>query len=268
MKSLFFFFLLLNAVYFYFQSDWFNDPAPAMIIQQPAMPSGVERLSLLRERGLNSSSAVVADTNEEAQNLPAPAKPAPALAPAPKKVQEIVPEVELITPEPEAEEPPPRQVKVPEAACFTLGPLGQLAQTGRAEKAISALGLNFNRRQESHRTPKGYWVYLPASVSYRSAQRKVKEMQKKGLKDLFIMGKGSHKNAISLGLFKSKGAADERFQRVRSMGLKAILETQYRVTKQVWLDISVPGNQTAAVANVTELAETFPKASLTQHKCN
>lgn len=264
MKSLFFFFLLINVVYFYFQSDWFNDPAPDVIIQQPVMSPGVERLTLLRERGLNLSSIAATDADIEVQNLPAPAKPKPA----PKKVREIVPEEELITSEPEPEELPPRQVKVPEAACFTLGPFDQLAQTGRAEKAISVLGLNFNRRQESRRTPKGYWVYLPASVSYRSAQRKVKEMQKKGLKDLFIMGKGSHKNAISLGLFKSKGAADERFQKVRGMGLKAILEIQYRTTKQVWLDISVPGNQTATVANVTELAETFPKASLTQRKCN
>lgn len=262
MKSIFLFFLLINVAYFYFQSDWFNDPAPTVIVQQPAMPPGAEKLSLLRERGLSSPSTVDAEMGREAQ--------APLLPVEPKPAQEKPPEMALKQEPvaPAAEEPAPRQPKSAETVCFTIGPFSQAAQASRAAEAISALGADVNRRQEAHRTPKGYWVYLPSSVSYRSAKRKVKEMQKKGLKDLFIMGKGSHKNAISLGLFRNKSAAEKRFQKVKAMGLKAVMEAQYHVTKQAWLDISLPGDQTTTVANVAEMVETFPKVSLTQRKCD
>jgi hypothetical protein len=137
----------------------------------------------------------------------------------------------------------------------------------RALKAVRKLGVSVNRRQESQRTPKGYWVYLPPSKSYQAAKRKVAEMQKKGLTDLFIMGNGSQKNAISLGLFKSKEAAEDRFTQVKNLGLKAVFETQYRLSQQSWLDMSVAGDQTATVAALTEVSEGFPGASLAQRKC-
>ena len=81
------------------------------------------------------------------------------------------------------------------------------------------------------------------------------------------MGKGSRKNAISLGLYKSKETAEERFKQVQKLGLKAAFETQYRVSEQSWLDMSLAGDQTAAVAALTEIAEEQPATTLTQRKC-
>jgi cell division septation protein DedD len=164
-------------------------------------------------------------------------------------------------------QPPAKAVKSTELACFTLGPFSQASLASQTAEAISALGITVERRQELQRTPRGYWVYLPSLKSYAEARDKVKEMKGQGLSDLFIMGKGSHQNAISLGLFKSKQAAQDRYKQVQAMGIDAILEVQYREKKQGWLDMSVPGDQTTAIAALSEMAEETPGINLTQRKC-
>jgi hypothetical protein len=277
MKALFLFFLMLNAAYFYYQSEVQDDAAAPTILKQPVLPSGVDSLVLLRERGLG---IVAEPTQTDVRQDAAPTaaarnKPAEAVSEAAVNQKTVnadrVTKVEVspvITASKRAgDKSPVAPEKSVEPACFTLGPFEQANAANRAAETISALGVSVAHREESQRTPKGYWVYLPAAKSYLAAKRMVTELQKKGLTDLYIMGKGSRENAISLGLFNNKTTAEERFQQVSKMGLKAVFETQYRESKQVWLDMSVAGNQTATVATLTEMAEGLPNASLTQRQC-
>jgi hypothetical protein len=132
---------------------------------------------------------------------------------------------------------------------------------------ISALGVSVKQRQVSQRKPIGYWVYLPSFKTYDAALKRVKALQKKGMTDLFIMGKGEHKNAVSLGLFKSKDAADERYRLIKGMGLSVLMDTQYRVKTLAWLDLAVPGNETTTIASLTEVEEEHSSTNLTQRKC-
>jgi hypothetical protein len=81
------------------------------------------------------------------------------------------------------------------------------------------------------------------------------------------MGKGNHQNAISLGLFTRESAANSRFQQVKKLGLKAVLEIQYRTNKQTWLDLAVPGEQSATVAKITEMVDGLQRAKLGQTEC-
>jgi hypothetical protein len=259
MKTLFLFFLLLNAAYFYFQTSAEDDSATTVLLKQPQLPAGSKPLVLLRERGLRgveSGQVATASSKNSSQET--------AVNQAKQVLANKTPELSAKPREKKITLEPKKSV---EAACFTFGPFAESGLADRAVEAASALGVTVDRRQESQRTPKGYWVYLPPSSSYQAAKRKVTEMKKKGLKDLFIMGKGSQKNAISLGLFKNKEAAEDRFTQVKQLGLKAAFETQYRVSEQSWLDMSVAGDQTATVAALTEMAEDFPEASLTQRKC-
>jgi len=259
MKTFFLFFLLVNVVYFYFQSSAEDESERSVLLTQPTLPAGAKPLVLLRERGLKGSVSVPVDavpSNNKPVKLaskgsePSLAKKSPVIPP--KRTEKKV---------------APKPQKSAEAACFTFGPFSKADSADKAVKAAKALGVSVERRRESQRTPKGYWVYLPPSKSYRAAKRKVSEMQKKGLTDLFIMGEGSRKNAISLGLFKSKKTAEDRLKQVSKMGLKAKFETQYRVSEQTWLDMVVAGDQTSTVAALTEVTESFASASLTQRKC-
>jgi len=242
-KVIFLFFLLLNAAYFYMQFDGTGEPATSTVLQQPPLPQGVDKLILLRERGLGGENAL-----QKTAGRPQ-AKPIDTKLPPPEASQEKSPRASH------------------EPACFTLGPFVKANVVKRSSKAIAALGVDVEQRKVSQRTPRGYWVYLPASKSYQAAKRKVTELQKKGLKDVYIMGKGSHKNAISLGLFTRENAARNRFQQVKKLGLKAVLETQYRVTEQTWLDIMVPGGQGGAIVTITEMADGLRGGELDQRQC-
>jgi len=237
LKILFLFFLLLNAVYFYTQFDDTTELASSTVLKQPPLPQGVDKLILLRERGLGG------------ENAPLPESPADK--PSAQPIDMLAKPLEL------QDEP----------SCFTLGPFTSADVAKRSSGTLAALGVDVKYREISQRTPRGYWVYLPSSKSYQAAKRKVTELQKKGLNDLYIMGKGSHQNAISLGLFTRESAANSRFQQVKKLGLKAVLETQYRTNKQTWLDLTLPGDQAATVANITEMVDGLQRAKLGQAEC-
>lgn len=257
MKILFLFFLLVNVAYFYVQYDDANQPASS-ILKQPPLPKGVEQLTLLRERGLGGE-----NTQPSAQALRKPSAQKVQKAP---RLKPVAPPTKVAAKKfKPKKQSPPQKLRGP--ACFTIGPFATAEIASRSAATLVKLGVDVERRQISRRIPKGYWVYLPPSKSYQASKRKVSELQKRGLKDLFIMGKGRRKNAISLGLFKRKGAADDRYQRVRKMGLKAILETQYRVSEQAWLDMVVLDGKPSTVAAITEMADGLPQTELSQRKC-
>lgn len=261
MKTLFLFFLLINAAFFYFQNNIEDGSPTSTLLAQPKLPVGASSLVLLRERGLGGSESVKEVADQGKEKAPVAEAEIAGIEVLPPKLVEKAP----VSPAKPVEKKAPQ--KSAEAACFTFGPFVKGERAELAIKSAKALSVKVDRRQESQRTPKGYWVYLASSTSYQAAKRKVAELQKKGVKDLFIMGKGSRKNAISLGLFKNKDVARARLKQVKKLGLKAVLETQYRVSEQSWLDMSVAGDQTATVASLTEMAERFPEASLTQRKC-
>ncbi len=258
MRLIFVFFLLLNAAYFYWQSEWFSGQRESEILAPSLLPPGVDSLVLLRERGLGSAIA---------GNEPAPETvPSPIVATAPPRQTTVAPTPREASPASKLA-PAPKKPTPAELACFTLGPFIKSADVGKVTKQVRAVNAWLEQREVSRRTPKGYWVYLPPLKNYAAARKKVKQIQEMGLGDLFIMGKGSRKNAISLGLFTRKKAATRRFDQVKAKGLKAVMETQYRVTKQVWLDVGVPTDRTSAVGSLAEIADRYPQVNLSQRKC-
>ena len=95
MRVIFFFFLLVNAAYFYTQSDWFNPQKGPVILKQQDLSEGVVRLSLLRERGLGASSARSSRESTELKKTPSilekTAKPAPVSKLASEPVSKKLP---------------------------------------------------------------------------------------------------------------------------------------------------------------------------------
>jgi hypothetical protein len=272
MRVIFLFFLLVNAAYFYTQSDWFNNKTGSVILKKQNLPQGVERLSLLRERGLGVASTMPIKKTAEPKTKPKipkkAAKPAPVSKPALEKRPVKKSATKKVAKAKIAPKPKKTKLaKISKPACFTLGPFKTSASANAADEGISALDIVIKQRRVSQRRPRGYWVYLPAFKTYDAARRQVNLLQKKGLKDLFIMGKGQHKNAVSLGLFKREAAADERFQLVKKMGLSVKKEIQYRVRKLVWLDMIVPGDKTKKIASLAEVADKYSGTNLSQRKC-
>jgi len=258
MRLVFWFFLLLNLTFFYWQYSQPQKAEPPLL-QAEALPSGVERLVLLRERGLGMASQAQASV---VPNIPQPA-PEPPASTGEQVSQEVAPAQIPLKAEALPEPEPPAPIVM---ACFTLGPLKDEADAGRMYKALLALDLRAEQRLSERRELKGYWVFLPPLKSYADARRKVQMLQEKGLDDMYIMGKGEVANAISLGLFSRKSTATGRFNQVRRIDPATMMKPRYRVIKERWLDLTVDSAQTEKIASITALADRQSDVELVQRK--
>ena len=85
-----------------------------------------------------------------------------------------------------------------------------------------------------------WWVYIPPQSDRRGAQRKGAELKALGVDDFFIVqDEGSYQWSISLGVFRSEGAAQARLAALKAKGVRSA-EVGARVSQmqKVWLRVS------------------------------
>ncbi len=275
MRLVFWLFLLLNAVFFYWQFTQPEESAP-LRVQSASKPAGVANLVLLRERGLGPLVEEPLSTTREVTRANVElVPPKVVLQPSAKTVTSARPEnmAEVIA-SPAEENVKPAPTTKPESnpapkiilACFMLGPFKDEASAGKMYKALLPLGISIEQRLTKRRIPKNYWVFLPPQKSYADARRKFKKLEAEGLDDMFIMGAGDMKNALSLGLFKRKSMAISRFNEVRVLDSSTVMKPQFRVITEKWLALTVDSAATETVARLAQLADEQPGIEFQQQK--
>lgn len=246
MRLVFWLILLANVAFFYWHVSRPPATEPPLIADEP-LPPGAKPLQLLRERGLASGplrSAPGPAASTAKTPIPVAPEPAPAAhAPMP------------------APEPPAPPVVL---ACFTLGPFADEDSAKAVSETLQPMGVETTLDQRQHRSVNGYWVYLPPRPSYTAAKRKVAALRKQGLDDMYIMGKGELKNAISLGIFKRKSTATDRFNEVRRLAGEVVMTPRYRTRKEYWLGLRLDSANTDTVAAIVAVAEELPQVKLSQ----
>jgi len=141
------------------------------------------------------------------------------------------------------------------AACYSLGPFEKFPQLKSVSGQLQELDADISQRKESEQVVLGHWVFLPSFPSWQDARKKVQELEQKGIKDIFILGRGEMKNAVSLGLFKHESSAERRLAQLKKIGIKPNVETQQTTKEIIWLDINVESaNQSvpATLANIVK----------------
>ena len=92
-------------------------------------------------------------------------------------------------------------------------------------KKLSALKLGGDihvQMPDVDRSKIRYWVYITPRNSQADAQRKADELKAMGVADYFVVNDGGKwQNAISLGLFSSKDAADRRLADLKEQGVRS-----------------------------------------------
>lgn len=246
MKIIFYFFLLMNVVFFLVQSMSDNRSSAAAVNLKP--PKGVKELRLV---------------NEDKGGKP---KQRSEMDIKLSKIQEQ--KEETAAPEPKKEKPKNVASLGASAVCYSLGPFEGQPQVKSISAKLTDLGAYAVDRSEKLRVPIGYWVYLPKYDSWNEARRKVMELEEKGLKDIFIMGRGRMKNAVSLGLYKEEKGATERMDLVKKLGVTPKLETQYTVDERYWIDIDVASGKKQVVTAIEAIAKGLTILDLVPRKCN
>ncbi|GAA4020836.1 SPOR domain-containing protein [Actimicrobium antarcticum] len=195
-------------------------------------------------------------------------------APEPQRMQQqITPEkilmmsVAVATPVTAAAPPvalvaPVAPVAVAAPVCVELGDFTE-AEASRFDAGVSALALNapMTRRRVVDTTSN--IVYIPSLGDKESADRKLAELKRLGIKDLYILQTpGEFQYAISLGIFKSRAAAEFHLDEVSRQGVRT---GRIGSRGKAKIAFQLRDVDEAAVAGVIELAATIGKVE--QRNC-
>lgn len=142
---------------------------------------------------------------------------------APKPVASAIPTA-ASAPVPEASQPAAK----PQAAASPVA--GKLAclrwsgfsieQANTARGRIKALGLNASESGGAENAKA--WVYIPPLTTSVEARNKAQQIAEMGVDDYFVVNDGKRwQNAISLGVYSTREAAERRLAELRAKGVRS-----------------------------------------------
>lgn len=115
-----------------------------------------------------------------------------------------------------------------------------------AEQLDSVLGENFaGLRRTRHAIPESssWWVFIPALANKAEADKKAGELKRMGAPEFYVIqDPGPNRFAISLGIFSSEQAAEDRLEALRAKGVRSA-KTGRRTTvrpEQISLEATGP----------------------------
>lgn len=136
-------------------------------------------------------------------------------------------------------------------ACYELGPFS-------AKEDMDAIKINLenkfqNRVSFSVSTSSEityYRIYIPPLKSKNEIKDALEKLTKKGLTDHYVMSIDGRKNAIALGVFKQRDAAEKIAQKAKRIGFSTTIEG---ITKdkdsQYFLQVDYQGTEDASDLN-------------------
>ena len=206
---------------------------------------------------------------ESAQNVPAKNPPAPAQlnmpASAPVQVKAAHAPAPALSPGQAgtlSKAIQPRNAQ----ACMEWGEFSG-PDLARAAAALSGMqsGVKLSRRQVERDI--GYWVYISPLKSRASANRKVAELKALGVSEYFIvLAAGPWHNAISLGVFKTRDAAQNYLNYLRTRGVHtAKVGARVSKVKETIFNLGMVDAVTAA--KLTAMQKDFPGSELKEVPC-
>lgn len=129
----------------------------------------------------------------------------------------------LKTPEPSPAEPPvtdePGQA-APMRRCYRVEGLETPAAAERIAASLRASGAEVLATGSERHRQQSYWVMVPRYASRAATEPVVARLRAAGITDYYVIPAGENRNAISLGVFTTREAAQRRFERIMGLGLK------------------------------------------------
>ena len=130
--------------------------------------------------------------------------------------------------------------------CVTIGPFSAAAAAQRGGAWLKGARIDYAVRAQDDQVPASYWVYLPPLASRAAAERMLKELDRKGVRQHIIIRQRGLENAISLGLYDMPANASTRIAELARKGVHARQQIRYRLRTRYWLDVELarPGERT------------------------
>jgi hypothetical protein len=148
--------------------------------------------------------------------------------------------------------PPPIPAQAASSAapawqCETVGPFNVSAEAEALQGLLVDSGLTGAVRSVSREVVSSYWVYMPARATRDAALTLARDLTARGLRDLYVVNDGEHRNGISLGLFSEHDRARRRVDELDALGYGARIEARNRTQTHYWLDLSGPAENFSGI---------------------
>ena len=241
MKKLFFILLLANVIFFALIR--LGGPGWGEPVKQEQPPLHEEKIRLL---GAKSEPL-------KAQNLPVPAQ---------------IP----VSPVPSSDLQLSMSMAVPAASeqdnqtCLEWGDFSG-PDLARATTALSVLQLGNRLRQREIEHDTGYWVYIPPLKNKSAVNKKIGELRNLGIKEYFVVSNaGRWRNAISLGVFKTREAAQNFLDQLHTKGVRSA-QVGERASKLKATRFMLNGVNSESKAKLIEMQKDFTGSGLRNVAC-
>lgn len=168
-------------------------------------------------------------------------------------------------------QPASAPVSAPVAAkastCFEWGEFSG-AEVDQVAKSLKKLSLGDKLSQREIDRVIGYWVYIAPLKDRASVAQKVAQLKARGVTEYFVVQEaGEWLNAISLGLFKSREAAQHFLEGLRAKGVNSAKMGE-RSGKNRATVFVIDGLDAQMSAKLTELQKYFTGSELKIVSCH
>ncbi len=157
-------------------------------------------------------------------------------------------------------------VKPGAQACLEWGDFSG-PDLARATAALSAMQLADKLSQRQIEQDIGYWVYFPPLGNKAAVNRKIAEIKALGISEYFVVpGSGRWHNAISLGVFKTREAAQSFLHGLHAKGVHTARVGE-RASKLMSTIFMLHGVDAATASKLTAMQNDFPGSALNNVPC-
>lgn len=152
------------------------------------------------------------------------------------------------------------------AACYEWGEFGG-ADIERARKVLVKLQLDKHLDQRDSEQPKVFWVYIPPLKDKAAVTQKVAQLKARGVTDYFVVqDAGEWLNAISLGMFKTREAAQKFLEDLSAKDVRTAKMGE-RASKPKTTVFLISGASGDKIAKLTALQKDFENSELKSATC-
>ena len=137
----------------------------------------------------------------------------------------------------------------------------------RATAALNGLCLGGRLGQREVEYNIGYWVYVPPLKDKATVAQKIEQLKARGVEEYFVVQEaGIWLNAISLGVFKTREAAEKFVSQLRAKGVRSaqVGERSSRLKVTVFV---LNGLDAATAEKLAAMQKDFQDSELKQVSC-
>lgn len=150
--------------------------------------------------------------------------------------------------------------------CFGLGPFEKHEQAMQTLTQLSTLpSTGYKTSITQEKVPRDYWLFIPAQKDETATHAALALLRRASVEGV-VMIKGNRSNAISVGTYNLKAAAEKTREKLKSVGVDAVIEPRFKKDTRHWI---VFGSLAPSEVNVlqSKVAQLSPKLNVSEREC-